>query len=321
MRFQSKGLKLFGRGSNAGGIVVTVEVGGDCQASFRSGGANEVEDLLITIEWFARPVLGDFGKEAVFNGIPFGSARGVVGDGESQAKRVGHLRLEFSFPGAATRAIAATGVAQDEQFPGPWITSRPLLAPPMCNGVRGKRGCVMRDAHHDRSSIREQVIDSVWDGNTGGIRAEIVVVDQAGRQIPAQAGVFEVADQFAFFGVDANDGQAAALEALPKITQIEELIIAIGTEVGGQFLVIDAQGITHLMEETSDRIGTDRDTEVPQSHGDLVGGTPRPLQPGNGITGGVVFEQELDQRDDVGGFFSTGLRPPPERRVRPADTF
>ena len=35
----------------------------------------------------------------------------------------------------------------------------------------------------------------------------------------------------------------------------------------------------------------------------------------------VVFEQKLDQRDDVSGFFSTGLRPPPERRVRPVDTF
>ena len=108
---------------------------------------------------------------------------------------------------------------------------------------------------------------------------------------------------------------------MPKITKVEELIIAIGAEVGGEFFVIDAQGIAHLMEETSDGIGTDEDTEVAQRHGDLVGSSPGPLQPSDGIAGRVVFEQELDQRDDVGGFFSTRLRPPPERRVRPVVTF
>jgi hypothetical protein len=34
-------------------------------------------------------------------------------------------------------------------------------------------------------------------------------------------------------------GKAAALEALPKITQVERLTIAIGAQVGGEFLVID----------------------------------------------------------------------------------
>jgi hypothetical protein len=111
------------------------------------------------------------------------------------------------------------------------------------------------------------------------------------------------------------------LEALPKITEVEELIIAIRTGVGGDFLVIDAQGITHLVEEASDGVGTYDDTEVAQRRGNLVGSAARPLQSSDGIAGGVVFEQELDQRDDIGGFFSTGLRPPPARRVRPDETF
>ena len=85
--------------------------------------------------------------------------------------------------------------------------------------------------------------------------------------------------------------------------------------------MIDAQGIAHLVEKTSDGVGTDTDTEVAQCHGNLIRSAPGPLQAGDGVAGGVVFEQELDQSDDAGGFFSTGLRPPPERRVRPDDIF
>ena len=52
------------------------------------------------------------------------------------------------------------------------------------------------------------------------------------------------------------------MEALTKIAQLEELIIAVGAKVGGEFLVIDAQGIAHLVEETSDGVGADDHTEV-----------------------------------------------------------
>ena len=207
---------------------------------------------------------------------------------------IGQLRLELGFPGAATITVTAAGIAQDEELPGAWIASRPFLSPPMCNGVRRKGGCVMRDAHHDRPPIGEQIVDTVRDGDTGGVRAEIVVVDQAGRQIPARARIFEVADQFAFFGIDANDGETAALKSVAQIAEVEELMVAIGTVVGGEFLVIDAKGIAHLMEEAGDGAGANQDTEVTQRHGHLGGGSSRPLQTRHGITGGVVFKQELD---------------------------
>lgn len=84
--------------------------------------------------------------------------------------------------------------------------------------------------------------------------------------------------------------------------------------------MIDAQGIAHLMQETSDGVGTDDDPEVTQRQGNLFRSSPGPFQPRDGIAGGVVLEQKLDQSDDVGGFFSTRLRPPPERRVRPGVT-
>jgi len=103
----------------------------------------------------------------VFDRVPFGGASRVVGNGESQAERIGQLRLEFGFPGAATSAIAATGVAQNEELPGSWIADRSLLEPPMCDGTGRKSGCVVRDADRYRPSIGEQIIDAVRDGDAG----------------------------------------------------------------------------------------------------------------------------------------------------------
>ncbi len=207
---------------------------------------------------------------------------------------IGQLRLELGFPGAATTAVTAAGIAEDEELAGAWITEQSLLAPPMSAGVSGEGGCVMGDTDHDGSSIGEQIIDAVRDGDTRGIGAEVVIIDQTGRQIPARPGIFEIADQFTFFGIDANDGETAALKSVAQIAEVEELMVAIGTVVGGESLVIDTKRIAHLMEKTGDRVGTDDDAEVAQCLGNLVGSSPGPLQTRDGVTGGVVFEQELD---------------------------
>jgi hypothetical protein len=207
---------------------------------------------------------------------------------------IGQLRLELGFPGAATTAVTAAGIAEDEELSGAWITEQSLLAPPMSDGVSGEGRCVMGDADYDGASIGEQIIDAVRDGDARGIGAEVVIVDQAGRQIPTRPGIFEIADQFTFFGIDANDGETAALKSVAQIAEVEELMVAIGTVVGGESLVIDTKRIAHLMEKTGDRVGTDDDAEVTQCLGNLVGSSPGPLQTRDGVTGGVVFQQELD---------------------------
>ena len=54
--------------------------------------------------------------------------------------------------------------------------------------------------------------------------------------------------------------------------------------------------------------------------GDLLGGLAGPLQPGDGISGSVVLQKNLDGIDYFGRFFSTGLRPPPALRARSTST-
>jgi hypothetical protein len=67
-----------------------------------------------------------------------------------------------------------------------------------------------------------------------------MIVDQTRRQIPARSGILESTNQFAVLGIDADDGEAAALEVIPKVAEVEELVVAVGAEVVGELLVIDA---------------------------------------------------------------------------------
>jgi hypothetical protein len=84
VRLDANSLKLLGSRFCAGWIVVTVKVSGNGQAGSGFGGANEAEDLLVAVERLAGPVFGDLREEAVLDGVPFGSARRVVGDGKCQ---------------------------------------------------------------------------------------------------------------------------------------------------------------------------------------------------------------------------------------------
>ena len=117
-----------------------------------------------------------------------------------------------------------------------------------------------------------------------------MIVDQARGQIPAHSGILEIADQFALLGIHADDGVAPTPESVSKIAKVQELIIAIGAVVGRELLVIDPQGIAHPMEKTGDSVGANDDPEVAQRQGNLFGSASGPLQPCDGITGGVVFE-------------------------------
>jgi hypothetical protein len=86
------------------------------------------------------------------------------------------LRLELGFPRAATIAVTAAGIAQDEELTGAGIAEQSFLTPPMSDGMSREGGGVMGDADHDRPAIGEQIIDAVGNGDARGIGAEVVIV-------------------------------------------------------------------------------------------------------------------------------------------------
>src|ERR1041384_7509033 len=94
-----------------------VEVGRDCETGSGAGVADEVENFGVTVERLGGPVFGDFGGQAGLDGIPFGSAGGVMSSGDGEPEAVAELGLKFGLPGASTAAVAAASIGQDEQLP------------------------------------------------------------------------------------------------------------------------------------------------------------------------------------------------------------
>jgi len=130
-----------------------------------------------------------------------------------EPKTVAELALQFGLPSASMATVASAGIGKDEQLSAAMVAVRAVALPPTGNGVGGEGCRVMRDADEDQASVGEQVIDAIRDRDADGIGTEIVIIDAHGRAIPLDTVVFEIADQFSFFGIDADEGKTLSLKA------------------------------------------------------------------------------------------------------------
>jgi len=200
------------------------------------------------------------------------------------------------------------------------MAARPLAFPPGGNGMGGEGWRIVRDADADSAAVVGSIVNAVGDADAAGIRAEVVIVHPNWRAIPFDAGVLEIANQFAFLAIDADDRKALPLEASPQRSNMLKLLIPVGTGAGGDLLSIDAQREIHLVEKARDGIRRNRNIDLLKKFCDSLRRLASPLQPGDGIPGGIVLQKNLDGSDYFGRFFSTRLRPPPVLRVRSTST-
>ena len=121
--------------------------------------------------------------------------------------------------------------------------------------MSGEGGRIVRNADHKGAAILMDIIDPIGNGDAAGIGAEVVIIHATGGAFPATAGILEVADQFPFLAVDADDRQMTSPEAVAQLGEIFKLEIALRAGTGGDLLVIDAQRIAHLMEQAGDSVG------------------------------------------------------------------
>ena len=146
----------------------------------------------------------------------------------------------------------------------------------MSNGMSGKGGGIVGNADHQSTAIFQNIVNPIRNGDSDGIGAEVVIIDATRGRFPTTSRIFEIADEFAFLAVHAHDGQMAALEAVAQLGEIFELKVAVGTRIGRDLLLIDSQGIAHVMEQAGDGIGRDGNAEFGQLLRDSGGRAARP---------------------------------------------
>src|SRR5262249_16662951 len=154
------------------------------------------------------------GEESMLNGIPLGSASGIVSDGDIEVEGIGDLRLDFRFPAATPTAVAAAGVGENKNLTGPRVLKGSFTPPPMSDRMSRKGRCVVRDANDNRTAVVNWLVDTIRYGNADSVGAEIVIMNGPWLEIPTSAVVFEVSNQFTFFGIHADDGQVTAAKTL-----------------------------------------------------------------------------------------------------------
>ena len=182
---ETKLTDLLLRWRGAGFVVPTIKICRNSEAGASSSLANELEDLLVTDEWLASPVLGNFRGQTMFNGIPFRGASRIMRDGNGETELIAELFLNLSLPDLIPARITATRISEDEQFGGVGIPRDSFSKPPACDRVGSKVGSIMGYTHEDGASIGQQIVNPVGDGDPNRISTKIVVVDQQRRTAPA----------------------------------------------------------------------------------------------------------------------------------------
>jgi hypothetical protein len=145
---------------DAFGIAALVDVASDGEAGFGGSGADQLDDDVVADERFGAPVLGDVGKEAVLDAVPFAGAGWQMGDGYNQAGLVGKA-LQFTFPEADAGTVAAAAIGRDGQGWSLGIAFAAQPLPPAADALDRKFGGIGIDPDIDPSLVRGNVIDAV----------------------------------------------------------------------------------------------------------------------------------------------------------------
>lgn len=206
-------------------ILVAIQTGRGINAL---GTTNERQHFAQGRERLAAPVIANRTKQAVFDGVPLGCAAWIVTDGEGEVVTVYQLGLQFVFPHSGSIAVAASRIAEQQQFVAVGVEMLALGFPPGANAGDGKARRVMRNPQANMALLVFYVKDSIGRGESHGVLTKIVSIHLLRLPSPRAAWVCKVPYQFLLLAVGANNGMSLPQMFLPLFLDILKLFVAIG---------------------------------------------------------------------------------------------
>lgn len=283
----------------------------DNQTLLGGSTSNEVERLGMADQGFASPIGADGAKQAMLNGVPLGSACGIMRDGDSETGDIGNFVLQAVLPKPIAIAIAATPIGKGQECGGIWKETLAVDAPPPGDSINSQLGGVSTRANKDVAAIVRWVIDAVGNSDPFGQRREIIGVHVGRSLAPETTSVAERANQFTFLGVNADDRPASLQKSLDLGFNVPKLGFAVGMRLAAQTLAVCLQRIGAFSEQTADCVWAyvqafSQPTQAPAT---LLASALR-------LAACVPLKQFVQLLQEYGVFFSTRNRPPPVLRTR-----
>ena len=195
-------------------VILGVQDGSDLEPCLCCRGSDELEDLLVAVEWLPFPVAADVVEEEVLDRVPLRRTWRIVANGNGDGISVAEP-LETSHPDSAARSVATSAIGKDEEMLRAGVTPPPFHPPPGREAIGRELCCASRCSDDDEASIGHWVVETVGDRNALRQGPKVVVEGLLGLLPPGDPTIPEIPDQLPLLRINADDWVASQRELLP----------------------------------------------------------------------------------------------------------
>ena len=121
------------------------------------------------------PIICDWAKEAMLDGIPFRSPRWIMAHANANSVLLAELVVKIILPQSHPRTVASSTVTQDQQLLKAAVSFWGKVIQPLLNAVHCEFCGIIRGPHKNGAEVAGWFKDSKRRCNTDGMRTKIMI--------------------------------------------------------------------------------------------------------------------------------------------------